>query len=280
MIYSDGSQIKHDGELRTGWGFSIREGGSSRELLTKAGRLLQAEVFDAEVYGALQGLAAARAVAPSKHLYVCLDNTSVVDGINGASPESSQAIFLRFQAMAASHAPGVTVKWIPGHMDIEGNEAADKLAKQGALAEASGQHTPTISWVKRHLKAQKKREFDDWWKDQAEQRYQFVGTHAVSKKPLSSHKRKTLHRLLAARSGHGDFADYHERFGHRESNNNCSCGKRKSPRHIFYCKKIRGHRLVHGYIPDVAIFEFFGEEGDKWAIYVEESEFYTRICPR
>lgn len=58
VIYSDGSQIRHDGELRTGWGFSIREGGTSREVYTKAGRLLQAEVFDAEVYAALQGLAA------------------------------------------------------------------------------------------------------------------------------------------------------------------------------------------------------------------------------
>lgn len=96
VIYSDGSQIRNNGELRTGWGVSIREGDTSREVYTKAGKLLQAEVFDAEVYAALQGLAAATTIAPERHLYVCLDNTSVVDGLNGRPPESSQAVFLRF----------------------------------------------------------------------------------------------------------------------------------------------------------------------------------------
>lgn len=237
-------------------------------------------MFDAEAYGALQGLAAARAIAPRKRLYVCLDNTSVVDGLKGTPPESSQAIFLRFQSIAASHAPGVTVKWIPGHSNIEGNEAADELAKQGALAEASGQHTATISWVKRHLKALRDKQFRDWWKARAEPRYRLVGPHAVVRKPLSSHKRDSLHRLLAARSGHGDFADYHERFRHHDANNHCSCGRKKSTRHIFYCKKLRKHRLLPGYIPEAAILQFLGEDGKKWLRFVERSDFYTKICPR
>lgn len=96
VIYFDGSQIKHKGELCTGWGFSIRKGDISYEILAKTGRLLQTKVFDAKAYSALQGLTAARAIAPTKRLYICLDNTSVVDGFNGISPESFQAIFLRF----------------------------------------------------------------------------------------------------------------------------------------------------------------------------------------
>lgn len=67
----------------------LREGGTSREVYTKAGRLLHAEVFDAEVYAALQGLAAARVIAFTKRLFVCLNNTLVVDGLTGTPPELS-----------------------------------------------------------------------------------------------------------------------------------------------------------------------------------------------
>ena len=55
---------------------------------------MKAEVFDAEAYGALQGLAAARSIGSQKHIYICLDNTSVIDGLDGDAPESSQSIFL------------------------------------------------------------------------------------------------------------------------------------------------------------------------------------------
>lgn len=258
----------------------IKRKATSREVYTKAGRLSQAEVFDAEVYAALQGLAAARAIAPRKHLFVCLDNTSVVDGLTGKPPESSQAIFLRFQTLARNHTPGVTVKWVPGHVDIEGNEAADRLAKQGTKSEPPSQHRASILWVERHIKAQGTKEFDEWWKDRGEPRYRFVGSHAVTRKPLSVYKRGSLHRLLAARTGHGDFADYHKRFRHHDSNNHCSCGKEKSPRHIFYCRKLRKHRLLPGYIPEAAILQFLGEDGEKWVRFVERSEFYRKICPR
>ncbi|KAI0392331.1 hypothetical protein F5Y17DRAFT_437013, partial [Xylariaceae sp. FL0594] len=61
-------------------------------------RLLRAEVVDAEVY-----------------VFVCLDNTSVVDGLNGTPPESSRDIYVRFKEIVATHEPGVIVKWIPGH---------------------------------------------------------------------------------------------------------------------------------------------------------------------
>jgi ribonuclease HI len=254
IVYSDGSQLQEKGHKRTGWGFTIRKGGTTQEVYRNRGRLHRAEVFDAEVHGALQGLAAARTIGPNKRLFVCLDNTSVVDGLNGSPPESSQAIFLRFQELASGHSPGVTVKWIPGHQDIEGNEAADKLAKEGAMLETRIDSLPTVAWVRRHLKGKRKDDFARWWAAQDEARYEDVHSYAAVSKNLVSFKRATLHRLLAARSGHGDFAAYHERFGHTDSNKHCTCGERKTPEHIFFCRKLqdtdcsrgtRQGRLIH-----------------------------------
>jgi len=153
---------------------------------------------------------------------------SVVDGLNGDAPDTSQNIFLIFQEFARAHAPGVTVKWIPGHKDLEGNEAADKLAKAGAMLETGAATMLTVSWAKRDLKGRQKEEFTQWLESQMEPRYKEVHSYAVVKGCLVSFKRATLHRLLAARSGHGDFAAYHERFGHTASNNQCSCGEGKT----------------------------------------------------
>jgi len=50
--------------------------------------------------------------------------------------------------------------------------------------------------------------------------------------------RVSVGRVLAARSAHGDFADYHERFGHDEAELMCNkCGRRKSPLHAWTCIK-------------------------------------------
>ncbi|KAI0997939.1 hypothetical protein K3495_g10249 [Podosphaera aphanis] len=46
-------------------------------------------------------------------------------------------------------------------------------------------------------------------------------------------------RLLAARSGHGDFAEYHREFKHTEAEIYCSCGQEKSPEHPFSCQLLR-----------------------------------------
>ena len=35
-----------------------------------------------------------------------------------------------------------------------------------------------------------------------------------------------LGKTLAARTGHGDFADYHERFNHEDASLHCRCGAR------------------------------------------------------
>ena len=49
--------------------------------------------------------------------------------------------------------------------------------------------------------------------------------------------------LIAARSGPGHFAVYHERFGHEGTDSNCLCGQKRSQMHPFSCTCARKHRL-------------------------------------
>ena len=57
-------------------------------------------------------------------------------------------------------------------------------------------------------------------------------------------QRQVLGRILASRTLHGDFADYHERFRHANAENRCSCGKRKSPLHFFFCRKGKASKTL------------------------------------
>ena len=55
-------------------------------------------------------------------------------------------------------------------------------------------------------------------------------------------KRKVQGWLTAARSGHGHFSAYHERFGHEETDTHCVCGQKRAQLHPFSCPKAREYR--------------------------------------
>ncbi|KAM4063478.1 RNase H domain-containing protein [Hirsutella rhossiliensis] len=120
--------------------------------------------------------------------------------------------------------------------------------------------TTTTTTLRRQAKAAAGRDFQDWWAAGAPSSYKSLELKASLGCPPELHtKRQHLHHLLAARSGHGDFADYHERFNHEEARIECSCGRRKSPTH-----------------PSTA-----GRKGfDRFLGLVTEAEFFDRICHR
>lgn len=123
---------------------------------TKAcGNLANAEVYDAEAVGAFEALKLAkariRANPDIKELILFLDNSSVVDGILGPTPASSQGAYMGLGKIAKELLPSVTtrVAWVPGHEDVYGNEVADELAKEGSELPTKHSRTATITHIKR-----------------------------------------------------------------------------------------------------------------------------------
>lgn len=56
-------------------------------------------------------------------------------------------------------------------------------------------------------------------------------------------KREALGWLIVARSGHGHYANYHERFGHDDEEDLlCSCGRKRAQLHPFSCTNARVNR--------------------------------------
>ncbi|KAG6979075.1 hypothetical protein FocnCong_v010852 [Fusarium oxysporum f. sp. conglutinans] len=150
--------------LRAGaasYGFTIHQG--NFPVLDGSGRLSPAEVFDAEAAGALEGLRAALTLEDSatQDIIVCLDNLAAATCLRGTPSDSSQDVFLEFQALAASHR-ATQVRWVPGHTEIPGNEQADKLAKAGSSAPEPKGAQPTLAYLRRIARQKPKEAFETW----------------------------------------------------------------------------------------------------------------------
>ncbi|XP_044724356.1 RNase H domain-containing protein [Hirsutella rhossiliensis] len=228
------------------------------------GRLGLAEVFDAEARGSLEGLRAALSLPAADQIVVCLDNLAVATCLQGMPSDSSQKEFLEFQALAAEH--GATeIRWIPGHTNIPGNEQADALAKAGTSQPEPADALPTLAYLRKVARQRPKDAFKAWWEVSAPQQYRVLDLDATTGCPPElTIPRPLLHHLLAARTHHGDFADYHER-----------------TKHLFYCRKIAPrHRMRLAPSPSAAVNRAIGRDFDQFVKVAKASSFFGTICPR
>ncbi|KAI0998601.1 hypothetical protein K3495_g9595 [Podosphaera aphanis] len=151
---------------------------------------------------------------------VCLDNEKAPIRLHTGCPTpSSSTRILEFQSLrdvwtrrvqaAATEAGTVQVRWIPGHQGIPVNERADKLAKEACDLEKCNTEA-SVARARSLLEEGYRQDFAAYWERNAPKRYQNLHIGISPRIPPELLLlRRSLGKLLAARSGHGDFADYH-----------------------------------------------------------------------
>lgn len=290
-IFSDGSQLA---DRRTGGGYIGYLAG--RQVLRGSFSLGQdKEVFDAEASAALAGL---RAVYDSptlryaENVWIFLDNVEVAAQLLSPATSSSQETFSFFRTLAFAWPmrvrlphilPGaVQVCWVPGHAKVPGNEAADLAAKEGAALPPPPESQFSYASLRRWAGATAPLASQKLWNTVAPQAYRDLGITSVPSRPEELLiARSLLGRLLAARTGHGDFADYHERFNHEDAYLLCGCGCRKSPLHFFFCRRGRRKARLPLGTPDTAVPLLGTVKGMKvLASWLADTDFFEAICPR
>ena len=244
-VYSNGSMGENE---NPGAGFCVYRG--AQEIARGQVSLGQtAEVYDAEVVAALAGVKAASAHFMARFattITVCLDNEEAALRLHSGPPtDSSAAAILEFQACklawlrrerAPNAAPGsVDIRWCPAHVGIPGNELADQLAK-AACQMPTERQTATITRARRLIEERYDAAARAYWRGNRPERYARLGLELSTHIPPEMFlPRPSLGRLLAARSGHGDFSAYYPPFNHEDAELLCRCGEPKAPEHLAFC---------------------------------------------
>lgn len=132
---------------------------------------------------------------------------------------------------------------MPGHSNIRGNETADASARAGLSQLPQPDTVPrviTTAYLRRLMNQKRQELLDNWWNKACPFRYKDLELQMRLRKPPELNlPRRLLHALIASRTGHGNFAEYHRRFHHEDANLECACGKETNPTHFIRCQNHR-----------------------------------------
>ena len=291
-----------DGENRTGAGWVVYWKGTERRN-GREGMGCLAEVYDAEMLALLRGLETAIKVhqemphAKGRQTKIVLfaDNTASVTAITKEAPGPSQRTSQKFVEVAINflnenNQATIEVSWVPGHMDIRGNDRADEIAKE-ATELAPETEIISIAKLQRQLREKMRTEWTSEWANKP-----MTGRYAIADRmPPSlagSHAFRTLDRQLLgtvtqARTGHGYFGEYYLTHNIWEPSD-CPCGAAIQTRNhiIFECDMYEEHgHLIDEGAPDHELTTILGTAKgiDALAKFVRASRAFqkqkTRTIP-
>lgn len=234
LAYSDGSLL----EGSAGAGAAVFH---CRRQVTAAsyGLGTGADVYDAELSGLAEAarkalpFAASLPVRGFTHVHFFADNDSSIRSVLKCRPAAGQAFCVAFTEQVTAflledERRRVSVEWVPGHEDVAGQEATDRLAKAGTRQQSSLPFELSITRAKRAITTRTiSRWIERWHAPARRNRYAAANRIQPSLRPtrhLRAHGKSVTARLTQCRSGHAHTGEYNLAINKPERGLACCCG--------------------------------------------------------
>ena len=249
-FYTDGSLL----DQRAGSGIT---GSRAGEIIFERSYYLgqENETFDAELYAIAKAAATAtRDVQTSEyntsHIWIFSDNQAAVRRMCDKLPQPGQThVLSALDHLTTLQNNGIKVHihWVPGHVEVEGNERADILAKEGTTrAKPERDATTSITFIKKKIKERAMEEWKRRWQT-AKRGRSYHGSPNKNIHPLLRNhpSRQLVSTTIQMRTGHSYTKAFLARIPTSTIDNpKCQCGYHtQTPKHLLlYCKLYNAER--------------------------------------
>jgi len=235
-IWSDGSKL--DSEA-TGAGIAWKTFKWNRKCLA-LGR--SKEIFDAELFGLLEAFKIAikeKRKKDFKSLTIFSDSQTAILRILNDELGPGQALakeIIRTAEKLSSKGVQIFIRWVPSHINIQGNEEADSLAKKAANQPKNIliDGYSSFSYINRLVQKEKLKETRNWLLEKQEKRQKQLNQRFTLEndaslrvnKEIFATRKQLSNRFFQIKIGHAITASYLKRIKKSESSNCWWCNNR------------------------------------------------------
>ena len=255
-LWSDGSKVESGG---AGIAFVWKNPAFYRWEVCKTTLGENKEVLDAELWGISQALKIAlKETTPKKvgRITVYSDAQMAIKQLQEAKSNAGQALRIQIYKQARqlrAYGGEVIVRWIPGHSGVEGNERADKAAKEASAdSRAQVARWSSLTHVKKKITDAKNSEICSWHQSRNEERERRSQSFYVPRLKIGIHPvlgqapKRYASRFFQLKVGHGAVGVFLERIGVTETAECWWCRRPEQSVHHLYtkCRRWRRERRI------------------------------------
>src|SRR6266487_320073 len=204
------------------------------------------EVFDAELFAIEKAFEIAfnNRQLNTEKVWIFSDSQAAIKRLKNSSLKPGQYYIQAIRKWAEkfqNYNIQMQLEWVPGHMNIKGNELADRAAKKGTkLQRTAIEKYISIAYIKRKIKESALIDWTNIW-----QASKAKGKHysQYECRPKWKTKAKILKKqiwstYIQLKLGHGYFKSYLNRLSNYDTNICQFCNTKESPEHLLlFCRR-------------------------------------------